>query len=227
MEQETNNGLGFMELKGFEFKEISEDGSFKGIASVYGVEDLGGDVIEKGAFTKSISEKPVIPILWQHKSDEVIGLGEVKEWQGKLMIEGKLDLEDPTAAKAYRKIKSKLISGLSIGFTTVKSVWEEIEEAGASRWVRRIHELKLWETSIVTFPMLPAAQVTRVKSDDAVTHRIAELEKQVQALSGTKVSTSGEGTPVDPEAAAAERAASQKGVGLDPANFSLTIPSSL
>lgn len=143
----------------FELKEVNDDGSFVGIASVYGVEDLGGDVIEKGAFKKTISENPTVPILWQHKSDEVIGSGTVKEWQGKVLLEGQLDLEDPTAMKAYKKMKSKLIKGLSIGFNTIKHSWEDVE----GRVVRHITELKLWEVSIVTFPMLPAAQVTRVK----------------------------------------------------------------
>jgi len=171
----------------FELKEIKEDGTFTGIASVYGIEDLGGDVIDKGAFRKTISENPTIPILWQHKSDEVIGSGMVKEWQGKLMLEAQLDLEDSTGQKAYRKLKNGLIRGLSIGFSTVKSTWEDVE----GRMIRHIGELKLWEVSIVTFPMLPAAQVTRVKSADQ--ERIEELERLLALTKATPV----EGTPDD------------------------------
>jgi len=162
----------------FEVKDVGADGTFTGIASVYGVEDLGGDVISKGAFTKTIQENPTIPILWQHKSDEVIGEGSVSEWQGKLMLKGTLDMEDATAQKAYGKMKRKLIKGLSIGFTTVKSAFGEVE----GRMVRNISELKLWEVSVVTFPMLPAAQVTRVKSADEQDAEIAELRKQILAL---------------------------------------------
>ncbi len=172
----------------FELKEVGADGTFTGIASVYGVEDLGGDVISKGAFTKTIQENPTIPILWQHKSDEVIGEGTVSEWQGKLMLKGTLDMEDPAASKAYGKMKRKLIKGLSIGFTTVKSAFGEVE----GRMVRNISELKLWEVSVVTFPMLPSAQVTRVKSADEQDAEIAELRKQILALQ-TK-----EGTPSEP-----------------------------
>jgi HK97 family phage prohead protease len=161
----------------FEFKELSEDGTFTGIASVYGVEDLGGDIIDKGAFTKTISENPTIPILWQHDQREVIGEGSIKEWQGKLLLTAKLDMSDPVAVKAHAKMKAKLIKGLSIGFSTIKSTWAEVE----GRMIRHIQELKLWETSVVTFPMLPAAQVTRVKSAEEES-RIASLEKQVQAL---------------------------------------------
>jgi HK97 family phage prohead protease len=149
----------------FEIKEVGgEDGTFTGIASQYGLEDLGGDVIDKGAFTKTLADSASVPVLWQHDAQEVIGQGTVKEWQGKLILTAQLDLEDPTAQKAYGKLKRKLITGLSIGYTAIKSIWEEINEADVRKWVRHITELKLWEVSVVTFPMLPAAQVTRVKT---------------------------------------------------------------
>jgi len=173
-----------------EVKEVGEDGTFTGIASVYGVEDLGGDVIDKGAFRKTIAENPTVKILWQHDPSEVIGTGQVKEWQGKILLEAKLDLDDPVGQKAYRKLKNKLIEGLSIGFQTIKSSWEDVE----GRMVRHISELKLWEVSVVTFPMLPAATVTRVKStDENLEARIRELEAQVSALTAAK------GTPAEPE----------------------------
>lgn len=165
-----------------ELKEVGEDGTFRGIASVYGVEDLGGDVIEKGAFTKTIKDNPVVPLLWQHISGEVIGEGSLVEQGNKVVLSGKLDLDDPMAVKAYGKIKKKLVKGLSIGFQVIKSTWEEIEKNGVTRLIRHIQELKLWETSIVTFPMLPAAQITRVKSAD-VEERLRHIEEQVQALS--------------------------------------------
>ena len=168
------------ELKA-EIKEVKEDGTFQGIASVYDVEDLTADVIEKGAFRKTVAETPTIPVLWQHDRGEVIGQGTVKEWQSKLLIDGSLDIEnDPLAMKAYRKLKAGLIKGLSIGFRTIKATFSEVTENGATRYVRRIQELKLYEVSVVTFPALPAAQVTRVKSVE--TERFEALEKQVQAL---------------------------------------------
>lgn len=178
-----------------EVKEVRDDGTFSGVASVYGVEDLGNDIIEKGAFKKTIAENPEVPILWQHDSSEVIGSGQVSESGSKIMLSGRLDLDDPTAAKAYRKLKSKLIKGLSIGFQAIKSVWEEIEEEGQKRYVRRIQELKLWEVSVVTFPMLPLAQVTRVKSADEYEQRIARLEDEIKALQATKATPATEPAP--------------------------------
>lgn len=181
-------------LPWFEIKEVSEDGSFTGIASVYGIEDLGGDVIDKGAFNKTIAENPVVPILWQHKADEVIGEGRVREWQGKVYIDGQLDMDDPMAQKAYGKLKRKLVKGLSIGFNAIKSKWEEVEQ----RSVRHITELKLWEVSVVTFPALPAAQVTRVKSarEEELERRVSELEAKFSRKSDEP--TPGEVTTPDP-----------------------------
>lgn len=168
-----------------EIKEVHPDGTFTGLASQYGTEDLGGDVIDKGAFTKSLAENPVVPVLWQHDSREVIGKGTVKEWGNKITIDGALDMQDPIAVKAYNKMKAALVKGLSIGFTTVKSTWEDIQ----GRMVRHISELKLWEVSIVTFPMLPQAQVTRVKSAEEIEleERVARLEQALQATKGTPV----------------------------------------
>lgn len=189
-------------------REVNADGTFTGVASVYDVEDLTGDVIERGAFRKTISENPVIVILWQHDRTEPIGEGTVKEWQNKILIEGKLDIEDdPTALKAYRKLKSRRIKGLSIGFQTIKAAWEEREEDGHTRYVRRIQELKLHEVSVVTFPALPQAQVTRVKSADdseSMRSRIAELEAKVSALAATNATPPAEPAPaVEPQSAAA------------------------
>lgn len=165
-----------------EIKEVGAEGegTFTGIASVFGVEDLGGDVINKGAFKKTIQERPEIPILWQHDQREVIGKGTVSEYQGKLMLKARLDMEDPIAQKAYRKLKERFISGLSIGFTAIKSGWKDIE----GRMIREIDEAKLWEVSVVTFPMMPLAQVTAVKaqtSEDLI-ERLTALETENKAL---------------------------------------------
>lgn len=184
-----------------ELKEVSEDGTFHGVASVYGLEDLGGDVIDKGAFSKSISENPTIPILWQHKQDEVIGEGEISEWQGKILVKGRLDIDgDETARRAHGKLRKKLVKGLSIGFSTIKSTFQDVE----GRIVRHIQELKLWEVSIVTFPMLPAAQVTRVKDVEDMDTRLKRLEEQISALATAKATPPAEPAQVNEPPKSAE-----------------------
>ena len=50
------------------------------------------------------------------------------------------------------------IDGLSIGYRTVRS-----EKAAGGQ--RLLHEIELWEVSLVTFPMLPEARVQADVSD--------------------------------------------------------------
>jgi uncharacterized protein len=182
-----NKGRIYTEIKG-----IGEDGTFSGIASMYGVSDMEGDIIEKGAFTKTIRENPEIPVLWQHDEEEVIGLGTVSEKGNKIEITGKLDLEDPVAQNAYRKIKNGLVKGLSIGFMAVKKTFGE--ENG--QFIRRLQEIKLMEVSIVTFPAMTQAQITSVKSSDETAQRIKALEDKISALEAEKAAPA---APAKPE----------------------------
>ena len=181
-----------MEFKALklEIKAAAADGTFEGVASKYGVEDAYGDVIEKGAFTKTIKDGNPFPVLWQHRAADVIGDGSVSETGGDIVIKGQMDMEDPVAKKAIAKMKKGLIRGLSIGFTTVRATFEEIKDQ--RKWIRHIHELKLWEVSVVTFPALSGAQVTAVKS---------ARNEQFQALQAPGTS--------DSDAAAADGAAAQ------------------
>jgi HK97 family phage prohead protease len=140
----------------FEIKEWQEDGTFYGVASMYGNVDYGGDVVERGAFTKTINEKKTIPILWQHKQDIPIGVGELEDTDRGLMIRGKLNLEVLKAKEAYSLIKQGAIKGLSIGYDVVKDKWD--------KGIRYLKELRLWEVSVVTFPMNSEAVINSVKS---------------------------------------------------------------
>ena len=140
-----------------EIKAINEDGSFDGLLAVYNNVDLGKDLIEPGAFTKTIQERgSTIPLLWQHDTDEPIGELTLIDGPDALRVKGQLALELPVAQKAYVLLKKQIIKGLSIGYDTIK---ETIEGK-----VRRLKELRLWEGSVVTFPMNEAAMVTAIKA---------------------------------------------------------------
>jgi HK97 family phage prohead protease len=142
----------------FEIKNLAEDGTFEGLLSVYNVVDLGGDMVEYGAFTKSIAERgSVVPLLWQHDSKQPIGLLELEDTIDALRVKGKLVLEVERAREAYALMKAGVVKGLSIGYDTVKSVMDKN--------VRRLKELRLWEGSAVTFPMCEPAVIGAVKSD--------------------------------------------------------------
>ena len=140
----------------FEIKEVSEEGTFTGLASTYDNIDLGGDVVRPGAFTKTLKEMKSVPILDGHDPRRVLGEGVLRDSKDGLLIEGKLDIDiEPDAAKRHQQMKRGRIKGLSIGFTTVK---DAIKES-----IRELLEVKVWEVSLTPFPMNPHALVTAVK----------------------------------------------------------------
>ncbi len=157
-----------------EIKEFGNDGVFTGMASVYGNRDLGGDVVEAGAFSKTLSEKNgEVPILWQHDMREPIGIGKLSDSADGLQIKGELALESPTAVKAYGLLKRGVLKGLSIGYDTIR---DEVKDK-----VRYLKELKLWEVSIVTFPMNELATVQSVKQIEDAKLELSEfIEQQKQ-----------------------------------------------
>jgi HK97 family phage prohead protease len=143
----------------FEIKEVDGSGAFIGLASTYGNVDLGGDVVDRGAFTKTIAERGAeIPILWQHDTKIPIGLGTVEDSADGLVIKGQLDLDVEEGARAHSGMKKGYLKGLSIGYEVVKQAY--------ANNARHLKELKLFEVSTVTFPMNEEAQVERVKAYD-------------------------------------------------------------
>lgn len=159
-----------VEHKDFEFevKEFAEAGGLTGYLSTFGNIDQGGDIVEAGAFTKTIQDRPAFPLLWHHDPSEpakVIGSFTAKEDAKGLFIDADF-LPDPDSqnmrlkAKALKDKGVKL--GLSIGYQVVKFAWDKVK--GES--VRLLKELKLNEGSLTLFPMNELAFVTGVKSDD-------------------------------------------------------------
>ena len=55
--------------------EVSATGHFEGYASLFGVADLGGDVVMAGAFRDSLRKRGPerVKMLWQHDPAEPIG----------------------------------------------------------------------------------------------------------------------------------------------------------
>jgi HK97 family phage prohead protease len=140
-----------------EIKGVDEAGSFEGLLSPYGNVDDGGDVVEPGAYTKTINDHGAkVPLLWQHRSSEPIGSLMLSDSPEGLRCAGQLLMSLPEAQKAYQCIKAGIVSGLSIGFQAVK---DSVEKG-----VRHLKEIRLYEGSIVTFPMNEAAQISSVKA---------------------------------------------------------------
>jgi len=154
------------ELKAYEDEdeENKEYGEFEGYGSVFGNKDLGNDVIEKGAFAKSIRRRKAkgVKLLYQHKSDMPIGVfDEIKEDEHGLVVKGRLALKTQAGAEAYELLKMGALDGLSIGFRVNPK--EVSYDKRANK--RIIKEVDLMEVSLVTFPMNPQATVRSVKGE--------------------------------------------------------------
>lgn len=147
----------------FQAKEIGEDGTLKGYASVFGVVDSYREVVMPGAFQASLerhkTEGGMPAMLWQHSSFAPIGVWTSMEEDAKgLVCEGKLCLDTRLGAEARALLKMGAVRGLSIGFSV------NVEEFDRNNKVTRLKEVDLWETSVVTFPANREAMVEEVRS---------------------------------------------------------------
>lgn len=159
---------GAMQTRAFDYqvKAVAEDGLFSGYGSVFGVVDSYNEIVAPGAFLESIQETKAkgrtFPVLWQHRGSEPIGdwnIETMKEDAYGLFSEGGLWLGDaPYAKVAYRGMKSKSITGLSIGYYVRESSFDEKTR------VRTLTKLDLVEISIVTTPANDDARIDSIKA---------------------------------------------------------------
>lgn len=138
--------------------EIKELDDTKGVvvayASVYNNIDSDSEVIMPGAFTKTVSENyKRIRVLKDH--NPTIGLGVPLEINTSdsygLLTTTQFNLKKEVSRDMYEDIKLFLANGLnaelSIGFQTIKSIEERIDE---SKEIEKITEVKLWEYSFLS-----------------------------------------------------------------------------
>lgn len=162
----------------FEVKSLGDSGSFVGLASVYGNVDLGGDLVEAGAFRDTLQSSDRVPALWQHRTDEPVGYFKLRDTPEGLEAQGQLLLDIQRAKEAYSLMKNGVIRGLSIGYVVPN---------GGSRMINGVRHLKqiiLKEISLVTFPMNELASVASVKSDEhaELAHYLSEFNDNLRAI---------------------------------------------
>lgn len=149
------------------------DGSvIEGYASLFGAADQGGDVVQPGAYARSLAALGAagrsVKMLWQHDPAQPIGIwDEVREDARGLYVKGRLLSDVAKGREAAALISAGAIDGLSIGYRTVKATKND-------KGQRLLNELDLWEVSLVTFPMLPSARVA-AKADDPQEALLREL----------------------------------------------------
>jgi len=136
-----------------ELKAKADVMEFEGYASVFGNKDSGGDIMQKGAFAKTIKENlRRIKVLWNHNWDFPIGKPLKLEEDSKgLYINAKLS-ETEKGKEIYQLMKDGVLDEMSIGYETIKESYNNTKKAN------ELNEVKLWEASIVTYGMNELAQ---------------------------------------------------------------------
>jgi uncharacterized protein len=142
-----------------------KDGLFEGYASLFGAEDQGHDMVMSGAFRASLARRGVadVRMLFQHDPAQPIGTWQtIREDARGLYVRGRLTLGVARAREIQALMRDGALDGLSIGFHTRKAARD------ARTGQRRLYEIDLWEISVVTFPMLPGARISAMKSSAAL-----------------------------------------------------------
>lgn len=176
-------------------KDIS-DRTVTGVASVFGNVDSYGDIVQRGAFKKTLSENaPRIRHLWMHDPAQpptaaIRGLQEVgkdalpdevlqrfPDATGGLEVVREY-LRTPRGDEILEGIRAGAINEMSFAYDVIKSKFAEVADAdGIKRQVRLLSEVRLYETSDVLWGANAATVAS--KSDE---YRIAQLEGMVKRL---------------------------------------------
>lgn len=138
-----------------------------GYASLFGVRDLAGDVVERGAFSQSLEDLPApdVRMLYQHDGNKPIGeWHELYEDNVGLWARGRIYDYDNNSALAQSEVRNRKTDGLSIGFRTIDA--KPIEGG------RILKQIDLREISLVTFPMLPRARLKLIRPFDETNQSI-------------------------------------------------------
>lgn len=148
-----------------EIKADIEKNQIEAYASTWD-KDLGGDTIVKGAFKKTIAErfsggqKRDIKVLWQHDMSAPLGLPIHMEEDSKGLYTVSKISNTPLGQQAMQLAIDGVVDKMSIGYDAIKS-----KDDGTGG--RILSELKLYEYSLVTFPMNEKAGILQAKDMQA------------------------------------------------------------
>lgn len=167
-------------------------GIVTGYASDFDSLDSDGDVIEKGAFTKTLSlngpksQKPRIKHLLNHNPSQPLGVPiELKEDSKGLYYESKIG-NHTLGMDFIKMVESELIKEHSIGYQVKKfnqvTPWDEYKEGDVRR---KLTELKLWEfSSLTAWGANPNTPLTGLKGQLLINNEIEinKLVNQAEAI---------------------------------------------
>lgn len=143
------------------------EGQIRAYASVFDNVDVYGDIVQKGAFDRTLAEwkdrGDTLPLLWGHNTSDpdynIGGIVKASEDDRGLLIEAEFDMDNPKAAQVYRLCKGRRVHDLSFAFDIQESSMETID----GEEVRLLKDLNLFECSIVPYGANPETEIVAVK----------------------------------------------------------------
>jgi HK97 family phage prohead protease len=190
----------YRKLPNFETKRVptfikqtdESQGIVEHFVAIMGNLDEGKDVIDMGAFRKSLAErKNRIRVLDQHQTDSVLRVigkpldirevgrdeltAEVLEYapdaEGGLLATTQYAVRTDNGRNVFELIKGGFADESSIGYDAVQVHHEDVLIDGKKVTVRRLKEIRLWEYSNVIFGMNQATAVVSAKEDPPLTEK--------------------------------------------------------
>lgn len=157
-----------------------EQGIIKGYASVFGNVDSDGDIIDKGAYTKTLSEnRERIKFLWQHRMDMPLGkVMSVEEDAIGVPFEAKIS-NTQLGEDAKTLIRDGVLNEFSVGFMPIKMQKE-------SDGYNHIKEIKLYEFSLVTLASNQMARMTDYKGITSPNDVVVKLDSIISLANKIK-----------------------------------------
>lgn len=152
-------------LMPFSVKAVdAEARTFEGLASTWDL-DLGGDVIHRGAFKKTIGDwratGRVLPLIDQHNYGSVrsvVGkMMEAKETKDGLVAKFEV-IKGADGDEVLARLEGGYVDGLSIGYRAIK-VDYATEAEQLEGIFRHLKEVELREVSVVIWPMNIGARI--------------------------------------------------------------------
>lgn len=144
-----------------EFKAGAQDGDYEGYFSIVGNVDDGGDVIEGGAFTKTLQERVgKVRVFFGHDPNKIVGPPPtvLQEDSRGLYAKGRMTLDSFWGREAWVLLKDGALTEGSIGYRSIP---------GRTEWKgghRHLQEVKLFEISFVPIGMNPETDIRALKS---------------------------------------------------------------
>lgn len=164
-------------------------GRFEAYVSVFGNEDTQGDIVEAGAFERTLhewalKERPV-PVVWSHQfSDPFKILGEyaeLEETETGLKVIGDLELSWPEAQRVYELMSRGLV--VEFSFSGQVRDYELLEKDDDSWWPGlRIKDIDLWEAGPCFKGANQETELLGIKSHGGLTGQLPALIKEGRVL---------------------------------------------